>query len=156
MSRELAPRLPTTIARDLTAPDPPDLAIQLVTIDDSGFPHSALLTFYEFVFLEGELYVAVAAKSRSASFLMVRGLAELVFISTEGTFYLKVDAVHVTKLGHLAVFKLVIRSTLSDSPPPEERGTVLASGIRFEMNDSSRSSRSNLKRKLSEMISGQK
>jgi hypothetical protein len=75
-----------------------------------------------------------------------------VFITPEETFYLKVHASPVTKLGSLSIFKLIVVSVLADSPPPEEHGTELTSGITFTMNELSRSTRSILKQEISEVV----
>ena len=152
MSRELGSKLPRSIAGNVTTPEPPHWAVQLITVDDEGFPHTSLLTYYELVLKEGELHVAVSAKSRSAGFLKSRGLAELVFISPDGTFYLKVHASPVAELGSMAIFKLIIASVLGDSPPPDELGTELTSGITFKMNEWSRSARCQLKQQISEVV----
>lgn len=152
MSRELASELPRSIADNVAATEPPNLAVQLITIDNAGFPHTSLLTYYELVLKEGELHAAVSATSRSAGFLRSRGLAELVFIAPEEIFYLKVQASPVAKLGSLSIFKLIVDSVLADSPPPEEQGTELTSGITFKMTELSRSARSTLKQQISEVI----
>ena len=112
-------------------------AIPICTIDPDGLPHPAMLGYAE-VAADGprSMRAAVYGGSSTARHLRQRGVATLLFVDEEATFYVKArvsgpDTPHPTASG-VTVFPLAVVAVLADAVDTDrEPAATITSGIRF-------------------------
>ena len=131
MSRHLGSALPAKLVAELDKDKPPLRAVGLVSIDPDGFPHAALLSYFELVHLQGRLLFFMGASSRSASYLAQRASCTLLFVDSDFVYYVKCLAEYLSESNSQAVFQTRVIAVLEDAPSSQESGSVLQSGIRF-------------------------
>ena len=152
VSVELPVQVPSEIACKLEQDPPPGNAVPLITIDGRGFPHTALVSYAELIYLDSTLYVFMAAGSRSSRFLRQRRRCTLLFIHRQFVHHLKAEAHWLGDYRSHGVHRLDLKSVLKDSPPAEEAGAVLQSGIRFTGQPSCLARSRRFKRELRELL----
>lgn len=131
MSAELPAEVPSEIRGQLCQEPTPRNAVPLITVDDHGFPHAALISYSELIYLHSFLCFFIGAGSRSSRFIRKRRLCTLLFIHNQIVCYLKGEAHWLGNFRSHAVYRFRLKSVLKDSPRPEEAGISLQTGIRF-------------------------
>lgn len=111
-------------------------AIVLITVDDRGRIHTALLAPVLVVPIDpGSFLLTVAHGSRTARHLRSGRPASLHVADSEGVWTLQgvasVARPALRSVPPLGAFRFEIRRVLSDHPPPAEKGARIVSGIRF-------------------------
>ncbi len=110
-------------------------AIPLCTIDDGGWPHVSMLSYFEVVAVNPRtLRIAVYNTSRSCANLRARAKATLLIVDDGLVAYVKgtAEEVHASMPGapYNAVFSLRIDQVLLDEASPKfEPGVRVTSGI---------------------------
>jgi hypothetical protein len=118
-------------------------AILVVTLDDRGRPHPALLAYGELVALTPtRVRLAVADGSTTARNLRSRHAMTLCLIEADGVAYVKASARALASEAWLAArglaaFEAEVQDVLVDAPAPGE-AAWLTSGIRFAVDDPER------------------
>lgn len=143
MSREVGTQLPADLKAVLESESPRLNAVPLISTDARGFPHVALISYFELFLKHGMLHFFIASGSRSAGFLDHRPPCCLIFVQRDFVYYLKAQARRLGVFHGQALFRLRIESLWEDFPTAEEGDALLSSGIRFK------SSQEDLKRRLS-------
>lgn len=152
MSLELGAKLPAEILEE-TAKSPPRLtAVPLLTVDDEGFPHVALLSYFELIGHRKRLYFFVHSFSRTARFLRARPQCTLAFLSGDFAYYAKGRPRPIGQLESRALFEFSVDSVLQDFASAEEGEAFLQSGLRFTTKGKDIEKRLVLKRRMAELI----
>lgn len=103
----------------------------MITVDRAGFPHVALISWYEVVALDrATLRLGLRATSQSSQNLRERRIGTLIFVGGGAAYYVKgrVEAESSLPLfPELASFRLRMEQVLED----KKRGIPLLHGIRF-------------------------
>ena len=127
MSAEL--QLPAPLI-DRLYQDPPRLAaVPLVSIDRDGFPHVALLSYFELIYKNESLFFFLNSGSRSTCFLNECGQSALIFVEKDFAYYVKGVARCVGRYNSQSILRLLVTSVRHDVPSPEEGEVWLKSGI---------------------------
>jgi hypothetical protein len=142
VSRFVADSLPAALLDRLTidaAAANANIAIVLLTVDEHGWPHPAMLTTLEIVARDARnVRVVLHGRSRSARNLEANGKLTMVIADERGVFYVKGDALlTIASLGsapEFAVFNLRVDSVLQDDPAAYENARV-TSGITVARQD---------------------
>ena len=139
MSRGIGNRLPDSVFKLL---DGRDLAgrlgkaFLLTTVDPSGRPHPALLSYGELLAMDRfRLRLAMYEKSRTVAHLKANGHFTLSLVEAGLAYYIKGRAASLPlmpKYPRLARFEVAIEEILEDQAEDEEAGTRITSGITFE------------------------
>ncbi|HUG44840.1 MAG TPA: pyridoxamine 5'-phosphate oxidase family protein, partial [Acidobacteriota bacterium] len=108
MTRAIAPEVPESVIREIRRRPPPSSVIPLVSLDSEGFPHVALLSFFETVYCEPRLYFFIRAKSGTAENLKTRPQCALIFAEVDFLFYLKGRASLKATIADQAVFQFCL------------------------------------------------
>ncbi len=149
MSIQLPARVPRRLLDWLNGAEPQSTAIPLVTIDEVGFPHIAILSWFEVIAVEAEICFFLREGTHSAGNLLKRP-ATLLLITPEFVLYLKGRAALLfSQFGH-DVFRFDLHAVLKDHPAVEESGTRITSAISFRDDLPVRRERLRLRRKLAE------
>jgi len=132
MSTALGNELPKELAQDL---DGRNVAakwsriIPLVSVDERGFPHFAVLTYGEIVApSRAELRLGLYPNSSTTRNIQARPEVSLLIVHGDSIYYVKGTAQH-TPLEALARFDVAIHQVLVDSEP----GARITAGLQFEM-----------------------
>ena len=133
MSRELGRKIPEVLKKELDSPDLPRIAVPLVSLDPGGFPHVALLSFFEVLIEKKRMFFYLSSGSRTCEFLNARPRCTLLFIRESYCFYIKGEARHVLTTSAHSVFRFRQQVVLADEVPEEERSSRLLSGARFRL-----------------------
>ena len=131
MSRELGRKIPEVLRKELNSPALPRIAVPLVSLDPGGFPHVALLSFFEVLIEKERMFLWLSSSSRTCEFLNSRPRCTLLFIRERYCFYIKGEARHILTTSAHSVFQFRPLLVLADEVPEEERDTRLLSGVRF-------------------------
>lgn len=131
MSRELGSKLPISIIHEVSKELPRFNAVPLVSIDREGFPHIALISYFELIFQNQSLYFFLNSFSRSTKFLRERTLMTLIFVHSDFVYYVKGRARWVGDFNSQSVFLLNLESVWEDFPSREEGEVFLKTGIRI-------------------------
>lgn len=131
MSELIEARIPESLSARLSSCIPEQEAVPLVTLDQEGYPHVALLSYLELFLRDRELYFFLSRRSRSTKNLQHRSSCTLLFLSANNVFYLKGRAKFVFVYKSQAVFHLELTSVLQDFPQRSEGSGGLLSGLRF-------------------------
>lgn len=132
MSREQGNRIPPELAAQIATDEPRLNAVPLISTDDRGFPHVALISYFELFLEKGILHLFIGAFSRTARFLEKRRHCTLIFVHRDFVYYVKSRARRRRIQQSQAVFQLQIDSVWEDFPTAEEGDVLLSSGIRFQ------------------------
>ena len=133
MSSVLGINLPQVVISEICSDNPPLRAVPIISIDDTGLPHVALLALIEFLLFEKDIYFHVSASSRSRQFLLSRPLCTCLFLSQRGCFYIKCKTDIEFDMEGRTVFKVRTQSVIEDKIPDSETEAFLLSGLDFEM-----------------------
>ncbi|MGH9338068.1 MAG: pyridoxamine 5'-phosphate oxidase family protein [Acidobacteriota bacterium] len=152
MSRELGSRLPIDIIAEVSKESPRFNAIPLVSIDQEGFPHVALLSYFELAYCHQELYFFINSFSRSSKFLRERSRCALIFVHSDFVYYLKGRTRQVTDFDSQTVFQFKLEAVLEDFPSAEEGEVFLKTGIRFGSAQEETGRRADLRQKVIQLI----
>lgn len=144
--------LPREIFEEVSKDQPRLNAVPLLSVDDKGFPHVAMLSYWE-LFLHGEdLYFFLNSFSRSTKYLRRRQECCLAFFQREFIYYVKGRAQWLADLQSRSIFLHRIESVLEDNPMPEEEDVSVESGIRFEADELEIARRQALRKRMSEHV----
>ena len=135
MSRPLGAALPERLQRALaSSADRATEAIVLLTVDEAGWAHPALLSYRE-VSSQGvdALRLETYAGSRTTANLQRDGHVTLAFVNSEMVFYVKgkVSSFVRQEERPFAVTTVEVVQVLEDAPSDSEEPAVITSGIRF-------------------------
>lgn len=133
VSSKIGTDLPQAVVSEICSDNPPLRAVPVISIDDAGFPHVALLALIEFFLFEKDIYFHVSASSRSREFLLSRPLCTCLFLSQRGCVYVKCKADTEFDMEGRTVFKVRTQSVIEDKIPDSETGAFLLSGLDFKM-----------------------
>jgi hypothetical protein len=132
MSTALGNELPAALAEDLAGQDVAakwSKIIPLVTVDDRGFPHFAVLTYGEIVASSPrELRLGLYPNSSTTRNIQARPQVSILIVHGDSIYYVKGTARH-TPLDGVARFDVAIDQVLVDSEP----GARITAGLQFEM-----------------------
>ncbi|MBV8084784.1 MAG: hypothetical protein JO247_08210 [Chloroflexi bacterium] len=132
MSRALGNELPAELAEDLNGRDVAarwSKIIPLVTVDDRGFPHFAVLTYGEIVAPSArELRLGLYPSSSTSRNIQARPNVSVLIVHGDTIYYVKGVARHTAREG-MARFDVAIDEVLVDSEP----GARITAGLQFEM-----------------------
>ena len=132
MSTALGNELPAELAEDLNSQNVAgkwSKIIPLVTVDDRGFPHFAVLTYGEIVAPSArELRLGLYPNSSTSRNIQARPNISVLIVHGDSIYYVKGTAKH-TALEGLARFDVTIDQVLVDSEP----GARITAGLQFEM-----------------------
>ena len=139
MSTDLGSQLPRPLVdalRDEDVTSERGRAILVVTSDDNGRPHPALLSYREVgVEDESSLRVVTYEGTSTTKNLRARSNVTLVFVDERFSYYVKGTASDA-RLGtsgdrSLAYFDVTVEQVLEDAPGADESGAYITSGIEF-------------------------
>ncbi|MBI3988403.1 MAG: pyridoxamine 5'-phosphate oxidase family protein [candidate division NC10 bacterium] len=134
MSRLLGEALTPTILKKLGwRPDTFGKAILLVTVDEAGFPHTAVLSYREVAAKDpATIRFCTLAASRTAQNLRQRRKATLLLIDEGPAYSIKGEAQELPtplqSFPGLVAFALTVKEVLED----EEPNIPITSGVRFQ------------------------
>jgi len=133
MSRFLGEVLTPTILQKLDwRPETLGKAILLVTVDEGGYPHGAILSYREVAAKDPKtLRFCTLASSRTTQNLRRRQKATLLLIDEGPAYSIKGEVLELGTLPsfpRLTAFALTVREILED----EEPSVPIISGIRFQ------------------------
>ena len=152
MSREIGSQLPRPLIRELARKKPHLNAVPLISTDPEGFPHGALLSYFELIFEDSVLYCFLNRSSRSAKYLGSFEKCSLLFVRRDFVYYVKAQVRKVGEYGSEAVFQVEVVSVLEDLPLPEEAEMFLKTGIRFAGSEKEVKRRLVLKERIAKQI----
>lgn len=140
MSTHVGDSLPDDLFARLNGRGLVDLAdrvIAVCTVDEHGYPHPALLSYFEVVALDRRtLRLATYAESRTTSHAQRAGTLTLIFVEAEFVYYVKgavrlLDASMRTTPFN-AKLHVDVTDVLRDAPDPvREPGAAITTGIRY-------------------------
>jgi len=132
MSKALGNELPDELLEDLSGRDLPSKwsrTIPLVTIDGSGFPHFAILSYGEILAPSArELRIGLYPGSTTTRNIQARPQISLLIVLGDSVYYLKGKA-QEKRAENVVRFDVAIDQVLVDNEP----GARITSGIGFEM-----------------------
>ena len=120
----------------------------LVSLDSGGFPHVALLSFFEILLQGEEVFFYLLDRSRTCQFLERRHPCLLVFIRSSYCFYVKGEAAFMLRDKAHCLYSLCLSQVLSDQIPEDEQETHLLSETRFHLSRSEEGRRLVLREKM--------
>jgi hypothetical protein len=140
MSRRVGDALPDDLferlnGRDLLAVA--DRAIVVCSVDDRGFPHPALLSYFEVVALDRRtIRLAIYSDSRTTLNARREGRLTLVLVDAGVAFYVKGTVQELSHsmraTSHNAKLNFQVTEVLADEPNPEfEPGAYISGGITY-------------------------
>jgi hypothetical protein len=132
MARTIEPAIPDPIIREIGKRPPSALAIPLVSLDSEGFPHLAMLSYFETVYWEKALHFFIRRESGTSRNLSLRPQCALIFADDGHLYYLKGRVSLKATISDQAVFQFNLTAALEDSSGPDEGKALIRSGIRFE------------------------
>ena len=139
MSIDLGPQLPGPLIDALANEDVTvqrGRVIVIVTTDDSGQPHPALLSYREVDAQSvSSLRVVTYQGTSTTENLLTRANVTLIFVDERFSYYVKGSAQVARSTGNgnqaLAYFDLTVIQVLEDSPGSDEGDAYITSGIEF-------------------------
>ncbi len=140
MSRAVGSELPADLLARLNGSDLESVAskvIQIFTIDAMGWPHAALLSYFEVVAKDARhLRCATYATSTTTANVRRSGKVTFVIIDERMAYYVKAHAVEIAPALHATdwnvAFDCRIEQVLSDEVNEEyEPGAYVASGVTY-------------------------
>jgi hypothetical protein len=112
-----------------------DQAIVICTVDAGGWPHPAMLSYFEVAAVDRQnLRLAVYTNSRTCGNLRDRGKATLIIVDAALVCYIRGEVKELTPAMHNAAYNaklnLRIEQVVFDEPPPDlEPGVRVLNGI---------------------------
>lgn len=131
---------------------PEQEAIPLVSRDEQGYPHVALLSFLEFLLFNGELYFFLSNQSQSAANLQKRISCTALFLSPEHVYYLKGKAVFALLYESQSVFRLELTAVHQDFPEQSEGATGLMTGLTFGLDPAHLRDKLTVRNRIQELL----
>ncbi len=140
MSRTLGPELPPDLLERLSGRHLEAVAtkvVQIATVDAAGWPHMALLSYFEVVARDARhLRCATYATSTTSGNMRRSGHVTFVVIDERVAYYVKAHAVEIAAAmrttGWNAAFDCRVEQVLADEVDEEyEPGAYLASGVTY-------------------------
>ncbi len=132
VSREIGSQLPSDLVSELSRESPRPSAIPLISVDQDGLPHVALVSYFELFLVRGKLHFFIHKLSRTTKFLRARRSCTLAFVHADYVYYVKGRARWLHDKEQRSVFRLQVESVMQDFPTVDERSVSLKHGIRFE------------------------
>jgi hypothetical protein len=162
MSRLVGSELPPDLlarlsGRDLTAVA--SKVIQIVTVDASGWPHPALLSYFEVVAkTPTRIRIATYATSATSGNMRRTGTATLIVIDERAAYYVKARAVEIAARMRAtdwnAAFECRVEQVLADEVSEElEPGAYVSSGVTYH-NPNRAAELARAERVLAELLEG--
>ncbi len=151
MPLDLGSKVPDELLAELEKVPPRMTAIPLLTVDDKGFPHVALISFFELFHGQGKLYFFLHSMSRTVRYLRTRSVCTLAFFSSDYAFYLKGRTAPAGAVESQAVFEFTVASVLEDFPSAEEGEALIRTGIRFTVNQGDLDRRLKLRERIASL-----
>ena len=148
MSREIGSRLPAQLIEEFSKEIPRLDAIPVISLDHDGFPHIALLSYFEAVFQNQTLYFFLNSSSRSTRFLREQPPCALLFVHSNFVYCVKGRAHRIGDCDSQTLFQVEIESILEDFPSEEEGQVFLETGIRFSSGQEETERRIRLREKI--------
>jgi hypothetical protein len=112
-------------------------AIVLCTVDDRGWPHPAMLSYFEVAAVDRHnLHLAVYTNSRTCTNMRERGKATLIIVDDGLVCYIRGEATELAPAmrgaEYNATLNLRIEQVVFDEPPPDlEPGVRVMTGITY-------------------------
>jgi hypothetical protein len=140
MSARVGDQLPDDLFTALNGHDLEAVADRVVvvsTTDERGFPHPALLSYFEVVAIDQRtIRLATYAESRTTRNATRNGQVTLIFVDTEFVYYVKGAvqqlASSMRATPYNAKLDVQVQDVLRDAPDPvREPGAHIATGIRY-------------------------
>lgn len=140
MSKYVSSELPDDLLQRLNGSDLEAVADRVVVVcsaDERGFPHAALLSYFEVVALDRRtIRLATYAESRTTRNSRRERKLTLLFIEPDFVYYIKgaVEELSASMrvIPHSAKLSMHVAEVLRDEPDPElEPGAYIATGIRY-------------------------
>ena len=148
VARNVGTEIPDRIIAEIRKDPPVSEAVPLISVDPEGYPHVALLSYFELFLQDGRLCFFVHEGSRTGRFLKSGRRCTLLFVNRDFVVYVKGRARWKGDRESSSVFRLRVEAVLEDSPLPEEGEVFLQSGIRFGAGEEWLESRSRLRRRM--------
>jgi hypothetical protein len=142
MSRTVGSDLPAPLLERLRGRDLEarlGIGVCILTIDEAGWPHPAMLSYGELVALDSRrVRLAVCRASGTAENLRRRGRITFCFVEAAMAYYVKATVgptqAPMTGFPDLARFEAKIETVLADEPRADsEAGAAVVDGIRFSL-----------------------
>jgi hypothetical protein len=114
-----------------------DRVVVISTVDDRGFPHPALLSYFEVVAIDRRaIRLATYAESRTTRNATRDGRLTLIFVDIEFVYYVKATvrqlAASMRATPYNTKLEIQVQEVLRDAPDPvREPGAHIAIGIRY-------------------------
>ena len=140
--------IPDRIVAEIRKDPPITEAVPLISVDPEGYPHVALLSYFELFLQDGALCFFVHGGSRTGRFLKTGGRCTLLFVNRDYVVYVKGRAHWKGDRESCSVFQLRVEAVLEDSPLPEEGDVFLQSGIGYGAGEEWLESRARLRRRM--------
>jgi hypothetical protein len=140
MSTRVGHELPDDLLEALSGRDLAAVADRVVvvsTTDEGGFPHPALLSYFEVVAIDRRtIRLATYAESRTTRNATRDGRLTLIFVDAEFVYYVKGAvrqlAAAMRATPYNAKLDVQVQEVLRDAPDPvREPGAHISSGIRY-------------------------
>ncbi len=141
MARAIGSMLPAPLLERLRATDLAGrvgIAVVIVTVDDAGWPHPAMLSYGELLAVDARrIRLATHGASSTAENLRRRGRVTLCFVEAGMAYYVKAAAAELPRrsvkgLSDLARFEATVETVLMDAARADsEPGATLVDGVRF-------------------------
>ena len=132
MSRALGSELPAELVHDLNGQDMAakwSKIMPLVTIDGSGFPHFAVLTYGEILAQDARHFrLGLYPNSSTSRNMRERPQITILMVYGDGIYYIKGRA-QERPTPDLARFEVAVEQVLVDDEP----GARITAGLQFEM-----------------------
>ncbi len=148
VARNVGIEIPDRIVAEIRKDPPVSEAVPLISVDPEGYPHVALLSYFELFLQDGSLGFFVHEGSRTGRFLKSGRRCTLLFVNRDYVVYVKGRAGWKGDRESCSVFRLQVEAVLEDSPLPEEGEVFLQSGIRFGAGEEWLESRARLRRRM--------
>ena len=148
MARNVGTEIPERIVAEIRRDPPVTVAVPLISVDPEGYPHVALLSYFELFLQDGSLGFFVHEGSRTGRFLKSGRRCTLLFVNRDYVVYVKGRARWKGDRESCSVFRLRVEAVLEDSPLPEEGEVFLQSGIRFGAGEEWLEKRARLRRRM--------
>ena len=132
VSRNIGSQLPLDLLSELSKESPRPSAIPLISVDQDGLPHVALVSYFELFLVRRRLHFFIHRSSRTTKFLRTRRSCTLAFVHMDYVYYVKGWARWLHDSEQRSVFRLQVESVMQDFPTVDERSVSLKHGIRFE------------------------
>ena len=148
VAKNVGIEIPGRIVAEIRKDPPVSEAVPLISVDPEGYPHVALLSYFELFLQDGSLGFFVHEGSRTGRFLKSGRRCTLLFVNRDYVVYVKGRARWKGDRESCSVFRLRVEAVLEDSPLPEEGEVFLQSGIRFGAGDEWLEKRARLRRRM--------